>query len=560
MRRCALAAVVITALVAAGCGGTADTGSSDAAGPLFLEVAEASGLVFHHVNGTTGNYYLPEIMGSGAALLDYDRDGDLDVYLIQSGSLDANQSTGNKLFRNEMIPSGQLRFTDVTDAAGVGHQGYGMGVAVGDFNNDSYSDLYVTNFGPNVLYRNNKDGTFSDVTRASGAQDTRWSTSAAFTDYDRDGDLDLFAANYVDFTVKTNKTCYGPGGEPDYCTPKAYRPVVDRLFRNDGNGRFTDVTQAAGIGSAVGPGLGVAAADFERDGWPDIYVANDGEANHLWINQHDGTFRETALETGTAYSEDGQPQAGMGLAIADLEADGNQDILVTNLTREGATLYRNTGKGYFIDASISSGLRAPTFAFTGFGTALFDYDNDGRLDLFIANGAVTVIEALRGQPFPFQQRNQFFRGIEGGQFVEVRDPKEMGDALGLVEVSRGAAFGDIDGDGDIDIVAANNNGHARLLLNNQASRSHWLRVQLNGQAIGARVGLMQDGKPTVWRHIHTDGSYLSASEAVAHFGLGDASGVDAVLVQWPDGTQESWGVKKTDATLALSQGSGRPVN
>ncbi|MGH9855798.1 MAG: FG-GAP repeat domain-containing protein, partial [Blastocatellia bacterium] len=441
--------------------------------PLFREAAAETGLNFHHFTGSTGEFYLPEIMGAGAALLDYDNDGDLDVYLLQGVMLDEKKKPteakfpppkdwkpGNRLFRNELIPSGKLRFTDVTEKAGVGFIGYGMGAATGDYDNDGDVDLYVTNFGSNVLYRNNGNGTFTDVTREAGVDDPRWSSSAAFVDYDRDGDLDLFVCNYIDFTIKGNKRCYAPTGEPDYCSPASYRPAPDRLFRNEGAGKFTDVTQSSGIGAAVGPGLGVTCADFNGDGLIDIYVANDGAANLLWINKGDGKFEENGLMAGAAYSADGVARAGMGVTAGDFDNDGDEDLLVTNLTKEGSTLYRNQssqgGKGQFDDATIEFNLAQPSFLSTGFGVAWFDYDNDGWLDLCAANGGVTLLPTLRGQPYPFHQRNQLFHNEGGRSFREMTN--SAGPALQLSEVSRAAVFGDIDNDGDVDVLVTNNNG------------------------------------------------------------------------------------------------------
>src|SRR5437660_304967 len=470
--------------------------------PLFREVAEEVGLKFHHFTGATGEFYMPEIMGSGVALFDYDNDGDLDVYLIQGATFDPAQDPrhakfpspagwkpANRLFRNLLSETGKLQFVDVTEQAGVGHVGYGMGVAVGDYDNDGFQDLYVTNFGRNVLYHNNGDGTFTDVTAKAGVDDPRWSTSAAWVDYDRDGRLDLFVANYLDVTVRGNKHCYAPTGERDYCTPKMYQPVPARLFHNRGDGTFQDVTEAAGIAAAVGPGLGIVCADFNGDGWPDIYVANDGAAAHLWINQRNGTFKETSLLSGTAYSVDGLPQAGMGVATGDFDGDGDQDIFKTNLTNEGANLYVNDGHGNFNDASAEFGLLLPTFPYTGFGTEWFDYDNDGRLDLFIANGAANRMESLRGSPDPCGQPNQLFHNeADGKKFREMKGA--TGPAFAKAEVSRGAAFGDIDNDGAMDIVVANNNGPLRLLLNQSHSlnRNHWLLVRLEASH-GNRLGI-----------------------------------------------------------------------
>jgi enediyne biosynthesis protein E4 len=542
--------------------------------PLFREVAEEVGLKFHHFTGATGEFLMPEIMGAGVALFDYDNDGDLDVYLVQGTTFDPTQDPrhakfppapgwkpGNRLFRNLLSETGKLQFEDVTEKAGVGHIGYGMGVAVGDYDNDGFQDLYVTNFGRNVLYHNNGDGTFTDVTAKAGVDDPHWSSSAAWVDFDRDGRLDLFVANYLDFNVKGNKQCYASTGERDYCTPKMYQPVPARLFRNRGNGTFEDVTEAAGIGAAVGPGLGVVCADFNSDGWPDIYVANDGAAAHLWINQRNGTFKERSLLSGTAYDSEGAPQAGMGVAVGDFDNDGDEDILKTNLTNEGCNLYVNDGRGNFYDASAELGLLLPTFPYTGFGTEWLDYDNDGRLDLFIANGAVNRMESLRGSPYPFNQPNQLFHNDgDGKKFREMTGV--AGPAFAISEVGRGAAFGDINNDGAIDIVVANNNGPARLLLNQTHSlnRNHWLLVRLeaaNGNrfGIGAKIEVHQRGRKLL-RRVHTDSSYLSANDVRVHFGLGEDPSIVKLTVYWPTGEAEVWNTIQTDRIITIRQGTG----
>jgi enediyne biosynthesis protein E4 len=545
---------------------------------LFREAAEEVGLKFHHFTGAIGEYYMPEIMGAGVALFDYDNDGDLDVYLVQGAMFDPTQDPrqakfppapgwkpGNRLFRNLLSETGNLEFVDVTEKAGVGHIGYGMGVAVGDYDNDGFQDLYVANFGHNVLYHNNGDGTFTDVTKQAGVDDARWSASAAWVDYDRDGRLDLFVANYLDFTVRGNKRCYAPTGERDYCTPKMYQPVPARLFRNRGDGTFEDVTQASGIGAAVGPGLGVVCADFNGDGWPDIYVANDGAAAHLWVNQRDGTFKERGLLSGTAYSAEGAPQAGMGVASGDFDNDGDEDIFKTNLTHEGCNLYVNDGHGNFYDASVEFDLLRPIFPYTGFGTEWLDYDNDGLLDLFVANGAVNRIESLRGSPYPFDQINQLFHNEGyGKKFREVTGA--AGPAFAVSEVSRGAAFGDIDNDGAIDVVVANNNGPVRLLLNQTKSlnRNHWLLVRLeaaNGNrfGIGGRIEVRQRGRKLT-RRAHTDSSYLSASDVRVHFGLGEDARIEGLIVYWPDGSTEAWDKIEADRIMTIRQGTGRRVS
>ncbi len=534
--------------------------------PLFVESAANVGLSFTHVSGASGQYYMAEQMGAGVALFDYDGDGDLDVFLVQGGSLDgaaSNKSSTvtSRLFRNDLVvrPDGSraLKFTDVTEQAGIGLRAYGMGVAVGDYDNDGDLDLFVTSFGPDTLFRNNGDGTFTDVTREAGVSDPQWSTSAAFIDYDRDGDLDLFVANYLDFTVAGNKRCNDALGARDYCSPRTYRPVPDRLYRNDGNGKFTDVTEAAGITRADGAGLGVATGDYNGDGWLDLYVANDATPNQLWINQRNGTFSDEGLLSGAALNASGNPEGSMGIASGDFDADGDEDLFVTNIVGETFALYVNDGRGNFEDARARAGLSAPTAASTGFGTDWFDYDNDGWLDLFVANGAVNIVEAQRGEKFPFRMRNQLFHNLANGRFEEVS--KEGGSAFERAEISRGAAFGDIDHDGDIDIVVTNNNGPVRLLLNQSSNRHHWLQVRPsqprgNRFAFGARVGLERRGRPTLWRRVRTDGSYLSASDAGVHFGLGTSTDIDAIVVEWPDGTRERTTGIAPDRVVAIHRG------
>jgi enediyne biosynthesis protein E4 len=545
--------------------------------PLFRDIAADVGLTFHHFTGATGEYFMPEIMGSGVALFDYDNDGDLDVYLIQGSTFDPAQDPrrskfppppgwkpGNRLFRNLLSETGKLQFVDVTEEAGVGHIGYGMGVAVGDYDNDGFQDLYVTNFGHNVLYHNNGDGTFTDVTEKAGVDDARWSTGAAWVDYDGDGRLDLFVANYLDFTVKGNRQCFSSTGERDYCTPKMYQPVPARLFHNRGNGTFEDVTATAGIGAAMGPGLGIVCADFNGDGWPDIYVANDGAAAHLWINQKNGTFKERGALSGAALSPDGLPQAGMGVTAGDFDGDGNEDIFKTNLTNEGSNLYVNDGAGNFDDAATELGLFLPSFPYTGFGTEWFDYDNDSHLDLFIANGAVNRIGSLRSAPYPFGQPNLLFHNEGAGK--KFRDvTAAAGPALAISEVSRGAAFGDIDNDGAVDIVVANNNGPVRLLLNQNQSinRNHWLLVSLeatqgNRFAMGAKVEIRQRTRMLL-RRAHTDSSYLSANDVRVHFGLGEDANIESLIVYWPSGHKEAWDKLKADQIVHIRQGTGRIV-
>ena len=513
---------------------------------LYKEAAESVGIRFRHLNGARGEYRLPEIMGSGTALFDYDSDGDLDAYLIQSGPLDPGNSflesgakgeTGdaptNRMYRNLLVEEGFLRFEDVTDRSGLGDAGYGMGVAVGDIDGDGDLDLYVTNVGSNILYRNNGDGTFSDITRWAGSDDPRWNVSASFFDYDRDQDLDLFVTGYVDFT-SSGRDCFFSTGAREYCGPAVYRPIVDRLFENQG-GVFKDVTQSAGIGGTFGAGLGVACSDFDGDGWSDVFVANDGTPNQLWINQGGESFVDRGLISGTVYNAMGEAEAGMGIAAGDFDQDGDDDLFLAHLIQETNTLYENDGQGNFVDATTDYGLGDMSLRMTGFGTRWLDFDHDGDLDLFAGNGAVSRVESLLGQPFPYRQPNQLIRREQSG--FQVLDP-EFGVGT-LIESTRGAAFGDVDNDGDLDILLNNNNGPARLLLNQTGGSGHWVQFELTGKqnrhGVGARVVVtLEDGRQ-LWRHVQSDGSYASASDLRVHFGLGEAQVVRSIEIRWPSG-------------------------
>jgi len=467
--------------------------------PYFAEVE----LPFTHSSGAKGDFYMPEIMGSGVALLDYDGDGDLDIFLLQG-----HPSAGsNELLRNE-----RGTFAKVTREAGLEHTNFGMGAATADFDQDGHTDLLITGFGGNRLYRNQGDGTFRDVTALSPSIQLpgRWSTSASFFDYDNDGWQDLVILNYLDYQFAGNKRCTAPTGELDYCTPRAYRAATSHLFHNQ-RGRFEEVTTRAGLDKAAGPALGVVAFDANQDGFLDLFVANDSAANHLWINSGRGTFSEQALQSGVAYSENGLAKAGMGVALGDYDNDGDEDLLVLNLMREGATLFANSGHGEFVDVSARTGIHALTYLFTGFGAGWLDFDRDGHLDLFLANGAVTRREEQRGQPQPFLERNLLLRQANG-RFEKAAEP-----ALERLGIYRSAAFGDLDNDGDLDVVITANNGRARLLMNT-AAKGNWLGV---ASLAGARVELETVGRPRQVRYVRTDSSYLAASDSRVFFAAGE---------------------------------------
>jgi hypothetical protein len=442
-----------------------------------------------------------------------------------------------------------------------------MGAATGDFDHDGHVDLYVTRYGANQLLRNRGDGTFADVTQAAGADDPRWSTAATFFDYDRDGWLDLFVANYLTFTYESHKVCRARTTAPDYCGPQQYPPAGVRLLRNRGNGTFEDATAAAGLGEAKGKALGVVAFDADRDGWTDLYVAHDGEPNALWMNQGGRTFREVGLLAGAAVNREGQAEGSMGVDAADFDGDGDDDLFMTNLTNEKNTLFAGLlagGEVRFEDRSMESGLGMPSLPFTGFGTRFVDVDNDGWLDVPVANGAVYTIEeqARAGVALPLRQRRQLFRNRGDATFADAS--AEAGPAFAVEEVGRGLAAGDVDNDGDTDLVVFNNNGPARLLRNEAGGRGRWLglRATLGSpacDALGSRLEIVLASGRTHWRRVQTDGSYLSASDPRVIAGLGAAGGVRAVRVHWAQGGVEEWTGLAEGRYHTLSRGRGRAL-
>jgi hypothetical protein len=547
--------------------------------PVFVDATAEAGLAFAHRNGMTGERWLVEIMGAGVALVDYDADGDLDVFLIQGGSLDPARragEAGDRLLRNELIGSGgaastagALRFVDVTGSAGLAESGYGMGVATGDYDGDGWPDLYVTNWGPNELWRNRGDGTFERRGAGAGVDDARWGVAAAFFDYDRDGDLDLWAGNYVDFSASTHKPCVSALGVADYCGPLTFEPQADVLFRNRGDGTFEDATGPAGLAAVrPRPALGAAVLDADGDGRLDLYVANDQTANDLWRNLGDGRFAEEALLRGCALSGDGKPQASMGVATGDSDLDGDEDLFLTHLTEEHHTLYANDGAGSFEDVSARAGLVAATFPLTGFGVGFLDYDNDGVLDLASVSGAVKLIpdQVAAGEPLALRQPGQLLHGTGDGRFTAAALP--AGAALRAPAVGRGAALGDVDNDGDVDLVVTENDGPARLLRNDVGSRRSWLGLRVvepiasgrDRDALGAWVVVRRRSARALSRRVHTAGSYASAGDPRLLFGLGEPGGAGADLegvdVTWPDGTTESWSALEIGRYHVLRRGEG----
>ncbi len=540
------------------CIGVAGCGSDSA--PWFADEAKARGLDFHHVSGFAGRPLLPEITGGGAALADFDGDGDLDAYFVQSGSLYQDPSAvgadaRNRLFLNE----GDGRFAEAPDARGADDAGYGMGVAVGDYDNDGDVDLYVTNVGPNALYRNDGTGRFEDVSAEAGIEDPAWSTSATFHDFDLDGDLDLFHTNYIHWSIEAEMNCYS-GSVITYCPPENYNaPARDRLYRNNGDGTFTDVTAVSGIGGKFGNGFGVVGADFNRDGLTDIFIANDQMVDQLWLNLGGLRFEEAGALWGCAVDEHGLAKAGMGVAAADVDRDGDTDVMVTNITGQTDSFFRNEGT-FFTDVTGELGL-GQTGRYTRWGVALADFDNDGLLDLYEANGMVGTEALTKG--LDFDEPNRLFRGTAIGRFEDVEPPG--GVSPSLQHTSRGLAVGDVDGDGGLDLLIVNRDGPAYLLMNTVSGRGNWLRFRAvlgdpERDAYGATVSALVGGV-RVYADVQPEGSYLASSEAVVHFGLGAETSAQDVRVRWPGsprGETEAFGDFDAAQTVVLRRGGVRP--
>ena len=527
--------------------------------PFFTDVTAEVGLDFFHEPGDEGTYVFPEIMGSGAAFLDYDNDGDLDIYLIQGGGLPEPKAGPRK--PNQLFKQGaDGTFTDVTTESGLGDRGYGTGVAVGDIDNDGFVDVYVANVGADALYRN-EGGRFTNITERAGIQGEAYSASAVFCDYDRDGFLDLYVTHYVSYDPA--RECLAPDGKPDYCSPQSYSGASDALYRNDGDGTFTDVSARAGIGEVAAPGLGVVCSDFNHDGWPDFYVANDGTANQLWENQGNGTFVDQAFFNGVALNGMGQAEAGMGVAVGDADSDGDLDLFVTNLKDQTNTLYLNEGEFGFSDGTDASGLAAVSLHRTGFGTGFFDFDHDGDLDIAVVNGRVyrePPVEGARVSPFwkSYAEPNLLMENDGTGRF---RDVSDLAGSFGTeVEVSRALAFGDFDNDGDLDLLLTNTAGPARLFRNDAPKRGSWLEVRAldvaRRDAHGAEITVIAAGREYV-RVANPGFSYLSSNDPRAHFGIAGAGKAESIRVRWPDGTLEDFPGVALNRSIVVEKGTGK---
>jgi len=523
----------------------------------FVDVAPAAGLDFVHFNGFSGEYFYVETAGSGGGFIDYDGDGWLDVYLVNGAQLIGRPLAHppvNRLFRNNYRNKAS-EFEDVTAGSGAGDASYGTGCVAADYDNDGDQDLYVTNFGANVLLQNN-GSRFRDVTARAGVGESRWSTSAGFLDYDGDGDLDLLAVNYLDFTLDNNIVCkHGP--HRSYCDPMQYNPVGDVLYRNDsepsGQAVFVDVSEAAGI-TLKGRGLGIAFSDYDDDGDTDVYIANDKDMNFLYKNQQ-GQFSEMGLQSGTRYNADGLAEAGMGVDFGDVDNDGHPEIYVTNFSYETNTLYAKDGRGEFRDATAVFGLAEASYQPLGFGSRFMDYDHDGYLDLFVANGHVLDNIAKIRPELRYAQPNQMMRNLQGSGFKDAS--ASLGASFAHAAVSRGTAVGDYDNDGDLDILVTNVADRPSLLRNEGGNRGNWLIVELtgavHGDAIGARVTVVT-GQRRQRRERQTGGSYLSSHDPRLHFGLGRATRVDIEII-WPGGESQVLNGVEVNQILRVQQGS-----
>ena len=526
----------------------------------FTDIAEAAGITFRHDATMTDEKEYIETMGNGLGWIDYDQDGLMDLYLVQTTGTEwykPPQPLRSALYHN----NGDGTFTDVTDKAGVGAMGlYGQGVAVGDFDNDGYPDMLVTGYGRTILYHNNGDGTFTDVTAKAGVADEgNWSTSAGWFDYDKDGYLDLLICNYIQWTPKNNLWCgeHKPGYRA-YCHPDNYRGEHLKLYHNNHDGTFTDVSDTSGVSKPEAKGLGVVLADFNNDGWPDIMVANDTWPNFLFLNNHDGTFRDVSFTSGVAASDDGKYEAGMGVDAADVDGDGWLDIYVTHLDFELNRLYHNNHDESFDDVTFSSGLGNKATLLSGVSGKLFDYDNDGWIDIFQSNGNMLDNVALYHTEVTWKEPKLMFRNLGGGKFAKVSE--QLGSDFMKPTVARGSAVADFDNDGDLDIAVSNSNDRPQLLRNDGGNANHWLEVMLvgtksNRDGRGAALKLESQGFAE-YRQAQGGMSYMSAQDPRVHFGLGERSHIDSLEITWPSGVVDKLAKVPIDQIITVKEGVG----
>ena len=518
----------------------------------FVDVTAEAGITFKHINGASDRKFYLETMGAGAVFFDYDNDGDLDLYIVNGALLPGFETASpptNILYQN----NGDGTFTDVTATAGVGDTGYGMGCVAADYDNDGDSDLYVTNFGENLLYRNNGDGTFTDATTHAGVGNgQKWSSSCAFVDYNHDGNLDLYVVNYLDYDIAKDRDWYDPRGRRIYSNPQVYAGVSDTLYRNNGDGTFTDVTKQAGVYNNDGKGLGVTCGDYDNDGRIDIYVANDTTPNFLYRNVGDGRFVDIGPFAGAAYNEHGVAEGGMGVDFGDYNNDGTLDIFVTNFSNETNTLYHNTGGGALIDFTNVVGLAEASFLKLAFGTKFFDANNDGALDLFVANGHLYPTES---DALEYAQTDQLFLNTGEETFIDASE--QSGEYFSIKKVGRGAAFGDYDNDGDTDIFVVNLNQEGILLRNEGGNKHNWMMIKTvgvksNRDGIGTRVEVVTPSHSQM-KEVQAGSSYLSGHDLRLLFGLGTETKAETVKITWPSGAEQTLTNVEANQLLVITE-------
>jgi hypothetical protein len=522
----------------------------------FRDITAQAGIHFVHNNAAFGKKWLPETLGAGCAFIDYDNDGYPDILLVNGEDWPGHGKTPStlKLYHNNHDGT----FTDVTRKAGLAVSMFGMGVAVGDYDNDGHDDLFITALGQSHLFHNNGNGAFTDVTKSAGMWGpNELSTSAAWVDYDRDGKLDLVVANYVQWSQQTDIYCTLDGAHKSYCTPESYKGVSARVWHNLGGGKFEDATQKSGLSDPTSKSLGVAILDYNGDGWPDILLANDTQPNKLYLNKQNGTFEEKAVAAGIAFSEDGVARAGMGVDTGDYDRSGRPSLMITNFANQMISLYHNEGNGLFVDEAPRSEVGRNTLVTLGFGCFFFDYDNDGWPDIFVSDGHIeNEIERVQKR-VSYAEPPHLFRNLGAGKFQEVT--AQMGGAFASAKVGRGAAYADIDNDGVLDVLVTTNGGRP-WLFHNEGQTSHSLRLKLvgtksNRDGIGAVVRVTSGGAKQ-WQMLRSGSSYLSASELVLTFGLGNVAKADVVEIQWPSGQVEKLSGVAGDQTVTVEEGKG----